>query len=64
MMSRFVMSIFEASDAKSIEGLQISYHGSIIWQASFRVAITKIRMPRLNYFVAGTILFKHLFKNH
>ena len=27
MISRFVMSMFEASDAESVEGLQISCHG-------------------------------------
>ena len=29
MISRFVMSMFEASDAESVEGLQISCHGSV-----------------------------------
>ena len=27
VISRFVMSMFEASDAESVEGLQISCHG-------------------------------------
>ena len=29
MISCFVMSMFEASDAESVEGLQISCHGSV-----------------------------------
>ena len=32
MISRFVMSMFEASDAESVEGLQISCHGSLTLQ--------------------------------
>ena len=45
---RFVMSMVEASDAESVEGLQISCHGS--------VTVTGLRMPRLNFFVAGALL--------
>ena len=32
VISRFVMSMFEASDAESVEGLQISCHGSVTLQ--------------------------------
>ena len=32
MISCFVMSMFEASDAESVEGLQISCHGSVTLQ--------------------------------
>ena len=32
VISRFVMSMFEASDAESVEGLQISCHGSATLQ--------------------------------
>ena len=32
MISRFVMSMFEASDAEAVEGLQISCHGSVTLQ--------------------------------
>ena len=59
MISRFVMSMFEASDAETVEGLQISCHGSVTLQASFRVAVTGVRIPRLNFFVAGAVLLKH-----
>ena len=59
MISCFVMSMFEASDAESVERLQISCHGSVTLQRSFRVAVTGLRMPRLNFFVAGAILLKH-----
>ena len=41
MISRFATSMFEASDAESVEGLQIL-------QGSFRVAVRGVRMPRLN----------------
>ena len=60
---RFVMSMFEASDAESVEGLLISCHGSVTLQWSFRVAVTGLRMPRLNFFVAGAVLLKHPLKN-
>ena len=63
VISRFVMSMFEASDAESVEGLQISCHGSVTLQWSFRVAVTGLRMPRLNFFVAGAILLKRSLKN-
>ena len=59
MISRFVMSMFEASGAESVEGLQISCHGRVTWQASFRIAVAGVRMPRLNFFVAGAVLLKH-----
>ena len=62
-LTRFVMSMFEASDAESVEGLQISCHGSVTLQRSFRVAVTGLRMPRLNFFVAGAILLKRPLKN-
>ena len=32
MILRFVMSMFEASDAESVEGLQVSCHGSVTLQ--------------------------------
>ena len=63
VISRFVMSMFEASDAESVEGLQISCHGSVILQWSYRVAVTGLRMPRLNFFVAGAVLSKHALEN-
>ena len=63
VISRFVMSMFEASDAESVEGLQISCHGSVTLQWSFRVAVAGLRMPRFNFFVAGAILLKRSLKN-
>ena len=62
-ISRFVMSMFEASDAETVEGLQISCHGSVTLQWSFRVAVTGVRMPRRNFFVAGAVLLKHAIEN-
>ena len=62
-ISRFVMSMFEASDAESVEGLQISCHGSVTLQGSFRVAVTGLRMPRLNFFAAGAIILQHPLEN-
>ena len=63
MISRFVMSMFGASDAETVEGLQISCHGSVTLQRSFRVAVTGVRMPRRNFFVAGAVLLKHAMEN-
>ena len=60
----FVMSMFEAFDAETVEGLQISCHGSVTLQWSFCVAVTGLRMPRLNFFVAGAVLLKHPLENH
>ena len=57
--SGFAKSMFEASGAESAEGLQISYHGSVTLRGAFRVAVTGVRMPRLNFFVAGAVLLKH-----
>ena len=62
-ISCFVMSMFEGSDAESVEGLQISCHGSVTLQGSFRVAATGLCMPRLNFFVAGAVLLKPSFEN-
>ena len=62
-ISCFAMSMFEAPDAESVEGSQISCHGSVTLQRSFRVAVTGVRMPRLNFFVAGAVLLKHPLKN-
>ena len=62
-ISCFAMAMVEASDAESVEGLQSSCHRSVILQWSFRVTITGLRMPRLNFFVVGTILLKHPLKN-
>ena len=62
-ISCFAMSMVEASDAESVEGLQISCHGSVTLQWSFRVAVTGLRMPRLNFFVAGAVLLKHPLEN-
>ena len=50
VISRFVMSMFEASDAESVEGLQISGHGSVALQWSFRVAVTGVRMASAQLF--------------
>ena len=63
MISRFVMSMFDALDAETVEGLQISCHGNVTLQWSFRVAVTGLRMSRLNFFVAGAILLKRSIKN-
>ena len=41
------MSMFEAFDAESVEGLQISCHGSVTLQGSFRVAVTGVRVAQL-----------------
>ena len=59
----FVMSMFEAFDAESVERLQISCHGCVTLQWSFRVAVTGLGMPRLNFFVAGAVLLKHPMQN-
>ena len=59
----FAKSMFEAFDAESVEGLQISCHGSVTSQGSFRVAVSGLRMPRLNFCVAGAVLLKHALKN-
>ena len=37
-------------------------YGIVTLQGSFRVAITGIRMPWLNFFVAGAVLLKHWLK--
>ena len=58
-----LMSMFEADDAESVERLQISCHGSVTLQVLFRVAVTGVRMPRLNFSVAGAILSKHPLEN-
>ena len=63
VISWFVMSMFEDSDAESVERLQISNHGSVTLQGSFRVAVTGVRMPRLHFFVAGAVLLKHPLQN-
>ena len=60
----FLMLMFEAFDAETVEGLQISCHGSVTLQWSCRVAVTGLRMPRLNFFVAGAVLLKHPLENH
>ena len=52
-MLGFVMSMFEASDAEFVEGLQISCYGKVTQQGSFCVAVTGVRMPRLKFFAAG-----------
>ena len=62
-ISGFVKSMFEASGAESVEGLQISCHGNVTVQWSFCVAVAGVRMPRLNFFVLGAILLKHPLKN-
>ena len=62
-ISCFAMSMVEAFDAESVEGLRISCHGSVTLQWSFRMAVTGVRMPRLNFFVAGAVLLKHPLKN-
>ena len=59
----FVMSMFATSNAKSVEGLQILYYGNITLQESFRVVVTKLRIPRLNFFVTSAIFLKHSLKN-
>ena len=62
-ISCFAMSMFEAFDTESVEGLHISCHGSVTLQGSFRVAVTGLRMPRLNFFVARAVLLKHPLEN-
>ena len=62
-ISCFAISMFEASDAETVEGLQISCDGSVTLQWSFRVVVTGLRMPRLNFFVAGAVLLKHPLEN-
>ena len=46
----FVMSMFEASDSESVEGLQSLCYGNVILQGSFRMAVTGVRMTWLNFF--------------
>ena len=55
--------MFEASGAESVEGLQISCQGNVTLQGAFRAAVTGVRLPRLNFFVAGAIPLKHPLKN-
>ena len=62
-ISCVAMSMFEAFDAESVEGLQISCRGSLTLQGSFRVAGTGVRMRQLNFFVAGAVLLKHPLEN-
>ena len=62
-ISGFVKSMREASGVESVEELQISCHGSVTLQGAFRVAVTGVRMPRLNFFVAGAVLLKHPLRN-
>ena len=62
-ISCFAMWMFEAFGAEPVEGLQISCHENVTLQWSFRVAVTGLRMARLNFFVAGAILLKHALKN-
>ena len=57
--ARFVMSFFEVSD----ERWSIFGYGNVKLKGSFRVAVTGVRMPRLNFFVAGAVLLKHSLKN-
>ena len=45
-----------------MEGLQVSCYGNVTLQGSFRVAVARFRVPRLNFFVAGAILLKHPLK--
>ena len=61
-ISCFGKSMFEVCDAETVEGLQISCDGSVTLQWSFRVVVTGLRMPRLNFFVAGAILLKRSHK--
>ena len=42
----------------------ISRYGNVTLQGSFRVAITGIRMPWLNFFVASAVLLKHSLKKN
>ena len=63
VISWSVMSVFEASDAESVEGLQISRYRNDTLQVSFRVTVTGVRMPRLNFFVAGAMLLKDPLQN-
>ena len=50
VISRFVMSMFQASDAESVEGLQISCHGSyfavIISRGSYRTSYASAQLFR------------------
>ena len=65
-ISRSVMSMFEASDAESVEGLQISCYGNVTLKGlkgPFLAAFTGVRMRRINFFAAGALLLKHTFKN-
>ena len=39
------------------------FHVTEMLQGSFRVAIAGVRMPRLNFFVAGATLLKHPLEN-
>ena len=55
--------MFQAPDAESVEGLQISCHGTVTLQGPFRVAVTGVRMLWLNFFVAGAALLKDPFQN-
>ena len=56
--------MFEASDAESVEWLQISCHGFVTVQGPVRVAVRGVRMPRLNFFVpgAGRSIFEATFE--
>ena len=52
-------SMFEADDAESVEGLQISCYGNATLQGSFCVAVSGVRMSRLNFLATGAVLWKH-----
>ena len=57
-ISCFAWLMFPASDAESVEGLQISCHGSVTLQGSSRMAVKGVCMPRLNLFRARRSTFE------
>ena len=58
------MSVFEASDAESVEGPRVSCRRNVTYsRGSRRVAVTGVRVPRPNFFVAGAVLLKRPLQN-
>ena len=58
-ISCFVMSMFEASDAESAEGLQISSHGNCYFAGIISRGSCRSSYASADFFWAGTILLKH-----
>ena len=60
---RFLRLMLQASGAESVEGLQSLDSRCVTLQGSCRVAVTGVRMPRLNFVLVGAVLLKHPHQN-